>query len=46
MAKRMNVGLSKLVEAGHSVVELKKDLEVKEKDIAVANADAEVVSDI
>lgn len=44
MAKRMNTGLAKLVEAGHSVEELKKDLEIKEKDIAVANEAAEAVS--
>lgn len=44
MAKRMNVGLAKLVEAGISVEELKKDLEIKEKDIAIANADAEAVN--
>lgn len=43
LAKRMNVGLAKLVEAGLSVVELRKELEVKEKDIAVANSEAEAV---
>lgn len=43
LAKRMNVGLAKLVEAGLSVVELKKELEIKEKDIAVANEEAEAV---
>lgn len=43
MAKRMSVGLTKLVEAAASVDVLKKELEVKEKEIAVASAQAEEV---
>lgn len=44
MAKRMSVGLTKLVEAAASVDVLRKELEVKEKEIAIASAEAEVVS--
>lgn len=43
LAKRMNVGLGKLSEAGESVEILRKDLEIKEKDIAIANKEAEAV---
>lgn len=44
LAKRMNVGLGKLLEAAESVELLRKDLEIKEKDISIANNEAEVVS--
>ena len=44
MASRMNTGLSKLVEAAVSVDALRKELEAKDKEIAVASAKAEVVS--
>ncbi|EEB13574.1 ciliary dynein heavy chain, putative [Pediculus humanus corporis] len=43
MAKRMSVGLTKLVEAAASVDALKKELEVKVKEIAVASAQTEEV---
>ncbi|KAK6616888.1 Dynein heavy chain 8, axonemal [Polyplax serrata] len=43
MAKRMSMGLTKLVEAAASVDVLRKELEVKEKEIAVASAQAEEV---
>ncbi|KAL0274316.1 UNVERIFIED_CONTAM: hypothetical protein PYX00_006769 [Menopon gallinae] len=43
LAKRMSVGLTKLVEAAASVDVLRKELEVKEKDIAVASGQAEEV---
>lgn len=43
LASRMNVGLEKLVEAGESVAELKKELAVKEQELAVANDKADKV---
>lgn len=39
----MSMGLTKLVEAAASVDVLRKELEVKEKEIAVASAQAEEV---
>lgn len=39
----MNVGLEKLVEAGESVLELKKELAVKEQELALANDKADKV---
>ena len=43
LASRMNVGLEKLVEAGESVAELKKELAVKEQELEVANEKADKV---
>ena len=43
MAKRMNTGLAKLIEATASVDELSKELVVKEKELAVANKKADEV---
>jgi dynein heavy chain, axonemal len=43
LASRMNIGLEKLVEAGESVVELKKELAVKEQELAIANEKADKV---
>jgi dynein heavy chain len=43
MADRMNVGLEKLVEAGQSVVELAKELAIKEQELTVANEKADKV---
>ncbi|XP_075210479.1 dynein heavy chain 8, axonemal kl-3 [Lycorma delicatula] len=43
LAKQMNTGLEKLVEAAKGVDELKKDLVIKEKEIVVASAKAEEV---
>ncbi|KAM6989324.1 dynein axonemal heavy chain 8-like [Tautogolabrus adspersus] len=43
LAERMNVGLSKLMEASESVAQLSKDLEVKEKELAIASAKADKV---
>jgi dynein heavy chain len=43
MADRMNVGLEKLVEAGHSVVQLAKELSIKEQELAIANEKADKV---
>lgn len=44
LAHRMKTGLTKLVEAQASVDVLRKELEVKEKEIAVATEAAEKVS--
>ena len=43
LANRMNTGLEKLFEATESVAELSKELVQKEKDLVVANAEAEKV---
>lgn len=43
LASRMNIGLTKLVEAGESVAELSKELAVKEQELAVANDKADKV---
>lgn len=43
LANRMSIGLEKLVEAGESVVELKKELAEKELELAVANEKADKV---
>uniref|UniRef100_A0A3Q3FTJ5 Dynein, axonemal, heavy chain 5 like n=1 Tax=Labrus bergylta TaxID=56723 RepID=A0A3Q3FTJ5_9LABR len=43
LAERMKVGLSKLMEASESVAQLSKDLEVKEKELAIASAKADKV---
>ncbi len=43
LAERMNTGLDKLLEASESVTKLSKELVVKEKDLVVANAEAEKV---
>lgn len=42
-AERMNTGLAKLHEAGESITALSKELEVKEKDLAVANITAQKI---
>ena len=44
LAKRMNTGLTKLMEASESVAELSRELAVKEKELAVASEKAEKVS--
>ncbi|XP_075316795.1 dynein axonemal heavy chain 8-like [Odontesthes bonariensis] len=43
LAERMNVGLDKLMEASKSVAQLSKDLEVKEKELAIASAKADEI---
>lgn len=43
LASRMNTGLDKLVEASESVSKLSKELAVKEKELAIASAEAEKV---
>ncbi|XP_069055280.1 dynein axonemal heavy chain 8 isoform X2 [Lepisosteus oculatus] len=43
LAERMNTGLSKLMEASKSVVNLSKELAVKEKELAVASVKADKV---
>ena len=43
LARRMNTGLDKLVEASASVAQLSKELAVKEKELAVASKKAEEV---
>nr|XP_046263890.1 dynein axonemal heavy chain 8-like isoform X2 [Scatophagus argus] len=47
LAERMRVGLDKLMEASKSVAQLSKDLEVKEKELAIASVKAdEVVAEV
>ncbi|XP_046878072.1 dynein axonemal heavy chain 8-like [Hypomesus transpacificus] len=43
LAERMNIGLSKLMEASESVAQLSKDLVLKEKELAVASIKADKV---
>ncbi|XP_067331791.1 dynein axonemal heavy chain 8-like [Channa argus] len=43
LAERMNLGLTKLTEASESVAQLSKDLDVKEKELAVASIKADKV---
>ena len=45
LARRMNTGLDKLIEASESVAELSLELVVKEKELAVASVRAGKVSD-
>lgn len=44
LAGRMKTGLDKLIEATESVAELAKELVVKEKDLTVASAKADLVN--
>ena len=44
LAQRMNTGLKKLVEATESVNVLSKELEVKEKELAIASKKTDQVS--
>jgi len=43
LARRMNTGLSKLIEAGESVAILSAELVIKEKELAVAAKETEIV---
>ena len=43
LAERMNTGLKKLIDATLAVNELSKELQIKEKELAIANAKAEEV---
>lgn len=43
LARRMNIGLAKLMEASESVEQLSKELAVKEKELAVASVKADTV---